>query len=84
MLKIYWQMIGWLIRAVGAVVAQFVYTEWVGGSNPSPPTWKSEQNGIATALKAVSPLTGCAGSNPVSSSRQIKYYGKISSRRNQK
>ena len=69
MLKIYWQMIGWLIRAVGAVVAQFVYTEWVGGSNPSPPTWKSEQNGIATALKAVSPLTGCAGSNPVSSFR---------------
>src|SRR6185437_8119033 len=25
-------------RAVGAVVAQQLYTLWVGGSNPSPPT----------------------------------------------
>lgn len=35
-------------RAVSSAVERFVYTEVVGGSNPSPPTKK--QNGIASIL----------------------------------
>jgi hypothetical protein len=26
------------VRAIGAAVAQLLYTQWVGGSNPSSPT----------------------------------------------
>ncbi len=39
--------IGWpMVRAVGAVVAQLLYTETVGGSNPSSPTsLRSERSG---------------------------------------
>lgn len=32
-------------RAIGAVVAQLLYTQWVGGSNPSSPTISTSNDG---------------------------------------